>query len=215
MIPDMDSATRKPSRLRDTSSGYGWLSIALHWITGIVVLALLFLGSSISSAAPEERTGAVLLHTSIAISSYAFLWARIVWRFAQGHPGPLPNQRRAFFLIGRAVHYATIVAMALMLVSGPLMAWSAGQPIGVFDWFSIPSPIGAHYALHDFLLWVHSSSAIVIVIGVVLHLGGVYKHAAFDQDGTFGKMLTPAKSGEDRRTPDGAAASAVADTAAR
>jgi cytochrome b561 len=29
----------------------------------------------------------------------------------------------------------------------------------------------------------------VIIIGTILHIGGVYKHAAFNQDGTFSKML--------------------------
>jgi cytochrome b561 len=57
--------------------------------------------------------------------------------------------------------------------------------------FSIPSPMGAHHALRDFLHWVHATSAAVIFAGFLLHLGGVYKHAAFDQDGTLGKMLVP------------------------
>jgi cytochrome b561 len=190
----MSAAASGRSRLRDTAAGYGWISIALHWITGVAVLVLLFVGSSIASA--EDRDGMVLLHTSIALSSYAFLWARIVWRVRTGHPGPLPNQRRSFFLVGKAVHYATLAALALMLVSGPLMVWSGGEGIGMFGWFSIPSPMSAHHALRDFLHGVHATSATVILIAVVLHLGGVYKHAAFDQDGTFGKMLVAAKPGE-------------------
>jgi cytochrome b561 len=205
----MGARAKNSSRFSDTAAGYGWISIALHWVTGVAVIVLLFIGSSISTA--EDRAGTLLLHTSIAVACYAFLWARIVWRFRAGHPGPLPNQRRVFFLIGKAVHYATITAMALMLVSGPLMGWSGGDAIGVFDWFAIPSPMSAHFALHDFLHGVHATSATVIVIGVVLHLGGVYKHAAFDQDGTFGKMLVAARPGEnadkskpkiDRTAPD-------------
>jgi cytochrome b561 len=41
---------------------------------------------------------------------------------------------------------------------------------------------------------LHVWCARVIIIGTVLHLGGVYKHAAFNQDGTFGKMLVPARA---------------------
>jgi cytochrome b561 len=185
----MRKAASRQSRAWDTPSAYGWVSIALHWITGILVIVLLFVGSSISSDDPARRAETLLLHTSIAVLGYAFLWARIVWRVLQKHPGPLPNQKRAFFLIGRAVHYLTIGAMALMLCSGPLMVWSGGDAIGVLDLFSIPSPMGPHPALRDSLHWVHGTCATVILIGIVLHLGGVYKHAAFDQDGTFGKML--------------------------
>ncbi len=192
----MQQASPTHSRAWDTPSGYGWISIALHWITAILVVVLLFVGSSISSDDPELRARTLRLHTSVAILGYGFLWARIVWRFAQGHPGPLPNQKRVFFLIGKAVHYATVGAMALMLCSGPLMVWSGGEAIGVLDLFSIPSPLGPHPALRDLCHWVHATSAKVIVVGFLLHLGGVYKHAAFDQDGTFAKMLIATKPGD-------------------
>lgn len=43
----------------------------------------------------------------------------------------MPGQRRAFFLIGKFVHLATLAAMACMLVSGPLMVWAGGNAIGV------------------------------------------------------------------------------------
>jgi cytochrome b561 len=185
----MRSEPSRRSRAWDTPSTYGWISIALHWITAILVIVLLFVGSSISTTDPEQRSGTVLLHTSIAVLGYAFLWARIIWRFRVGHPGPLPGQKRVFVLIAKAVHYVTIGAMALMLCSGPLMVWSGGEAIGVLDWFAIPSPLAPHHALRDFLHTVHATCAGVIVTAIVLHLGGVYKHAAFDQDGTFGKML--------------------------
>jgi hypothetical protein len=32
-----------------------------------------------------------------------------------------------------------------------------------------------------------------VIIGTMLHIGGVYKHAAFNQDGTFSKMLVASR----------------------
>ena len=52
----------------------------------------------------------------------------------------------------------------------------------------------------------------MIVIGVVLHLGGVYKHAAFDQDGTFGKMLVAASPGDEASANERAAATPLTDS---
>lgn len=180
------------SRLGDTRNGYGWVSIALHWVTAVVIVALLFIGSSISGAEPEQRRDVVLLHTSIAVCAYAVLWWRIVWRFVKGHPGPLAKQPRAFFVIGKYVHFAMLAAVGIMLLSGPLIVWSQGAAIGVFGWFEIPSPLPPSPRLLGFAHALHGNAAIVIAVGLVLHLGGVYKHAAFDQDGTFGKMLVPA-----------------------
>jgi len=180
-------------RALDTSTGYGWISIALHWITAIVVLVLWFIGGSIQSDLATGSSETLYLHTSIAITAYLLLWARVVWRFVKGHPAALPEQRGLFFLVGKYTHYALLVAIGLMLISGPLMAWSRGEPIHVFDWFTIPGPYGANMTIFDATHFVHVWAARVIIIGTVMHLGGVYKHAAFNQDGTFSKMLIAAR----------------------
>ena len=122
------------------------------------------------------------------------LWIRIVWRFKQGHPAAMPEQRGVFYEIGKYTHYAILAAVAAMLISGPLMVWSRGEPIYVFDWFTIPGPFGMNMELYAFLHGIHVWGSRIIIVGTALHLGGVYKHAAFNQDGTFGKMLVAARA---------------------
>jgi len=185
-------------RWRDTRTGYGWLSIALHWLTAIAILTIWFIGSSIQNDLAAGSENSLRLHTSIAISAYVLLWIRVLWRFKQGHPDAMPEQVGFWYQIGKYTHYAILGAVAAMLISGPLMAWSRGMPIYVWDWFTIPGPYGANMAMFDILHTVHVWGSRVIIIGTVLHLGGVYKHAAFNQDGTFGKMLVAAR--EDRST---------------
>ena len=113
-------------RTRDTRTGYGWISIALHWLTAIVILSLWFIGSSIQADVANGSQSTLQLHTSIAISAYVLIWARIVWRFMQGHPGPLTEQAGVFHTIGKYAHYIILIAVAIMLISGPLMVWSRG-----------------------------------------------------------------------------------------
>jgi cytochrome b561 len=180
-------------RTSDTRTGYGWISIALHWLTAIVILTIWFIGSSIQTDVAAGSTSTLRLHTSIAITAYLLLWGRILWRFWQGHPAPLPEQAGVFYQLGKYTHYVMLIAIAAMLVSGPLMVWSRGEAIYVFDWFAIPGPYGAHMWLFTLTHTVHVWCGRVIIVGTLLHLGGVYKHAAFNQDGTFGKMLVAAR----------------------
>jgi cytochrome b561 len=179
-------------RNSDTRTGYGWISIALHWTTAIIVLTIWFIGSSIHSD-PATVQSTLRLHTSIALSAYVLLWVRIVWRFVVGHPGPLPGQTGVFHTIGKYCHYAMLAAIGAMLLSGPMMAWARGDAIAMWNWFSIPPPFGKSIGLFDAMHSVHVWCSRVIIVGTVLHLGGVYKHAAFNQDGTFGKMLVAAR----------------------
>lgn len=181
-------------RASDTKNGYGWVSIALHWVTAALILTIWFIGSSVTAQEDAlERQRTLELHTSIAISAYVLLWARVVWRFVKGHPGPLPGQGGLFYLIGKYTHFAMLAAIAVMLVSGPLMVWARGDAIHVFDWFTIPGPYGASTALADLLHGAHVWCSRIIIVGTLLHIGGVYKHAAFNQDGTFSKMLVAAR----------------------
>jgi cytochrome b561 len=183
-------------RMRDTRTGYGWISIALHWLTAIVILTLWFVGGSIQGGLEAGDDSTLRLHTSIAITAYVLLWFRVIWRFKQKHPGPMREQAGIFYELGKYTHYVILGAVAAMLVSGPLMVWSRGEVIHVWNWFTIPGPFAGSMELFVFFHTIHVWCARVIIIGTLLHLGGVYKHAAFNQDGTFGKMLVAARSEE-------------------
>ena len=126
-------------RTRDTRTGYGWISIALHWLTAIVILTLWFIGSSIQADLATGSTSTLRLHTSIAITAYLLLWARVIWRFKFGHPDAMPEQRGLFYQVGKYTHLLILAAVAGMLCSGPLMVWSRGEPIYVFSMINAPS----------------------------------------------------------------------------
>lgn len=190
--------------LKDTATGYGWISIALHWVTAVVIVYLLFIGSSISGLAGEARDEMVARHTSVAIASYLLLVARVVWRFYYGHPQPTTEQRGWAFTLGKWTHMSMLVALVVQIVTGPIMQWSYGRPIVVYDWLTIPSPIEASFGLASFLHSVHATSAAFIFATVLLHIGGVYKHTAFNQDGTLAKMLVANRQSKPRPAVEGA-----------
>ena len=190
--------------MKDTATGYGWVSIILHWLTAVLILYLLYLGSTIESLEGGDRALAMRRHTSVAVVSYLLLVGRIVWRFALGHPGPTRGQRGLAFSIGKYTHYVILIALIGMLLSGPLMQFSYGRDIEVFDWFTIASPIDASFGLAGFLHKVHAGCALIILLGVILHIGGVYKHTAFNQDGTLAKIIIPGR--QSRQKADNALA---------
>jgi len=78
-------------RLQDTSHGYGWISIALHWLTAAIVLTMWIVGTMSQVASHEDYPALVRLHSTIGVTAYVLLWARIAWRFKIGHPGPRPD----------------------------------------------------------------------------------------------------------------------------
>jgi cytochrome b561 len=184
--------------LNDTATGYGWISIVLHWVTAVLILYLLYLGSTIGSLEGSERELAVWRHTSFAIVSYLILLGRVLWRFIRRHPGPTQEQRGWAFTLGKYTHYGMLIALLLMLISGPLMQLSYGRSIEVFGWFAIPSPSDGAFGFASLLHRIHAGAALFLFLGIVLHIGGVYKHTAFNQDGTLATIIFPGRQSEQK-----------------
>jgi len=161
------------------------------WLTAAIVLTMLMAGT-LSQAGPRRPAdpGLLRLHTSIGITAYALLWGRVIWRFTVGHPGRLPNQGPISFTVGKYFHFALLVAICVMLISGPLVAWSAANPIQVFA-VAIPSPMTEAPGLHRIARNVHGYAGSFIFLGMILHVAAVFKHTVINQDGTFEKIIIP------------------------
>jgi cytochrome b561 len=175
-------------RWRDTRSGYGWVSIALHWLAAALVLTMWTLGTMSQTDVEADAAWYAHLHMSIGVSAYALLWGRILWRFAAGHPDPHAGQSAVLFPVAKYFHYLFLGAIGIMLLSGPLMVWSGGDAIEVFA-FAIPSPFAAWRELHDLLRRVHGVTATVIILGAILHILAALKHIVINRDGTFDKIM--------------------------
>jgi cytochrome b561 len=184
-------------RTSDTSNGYGWISIALHWLTAVIVITMFVIGTMSQSANEADYPRLVHLHTTIGMTTYVALWGRIIWRFAVGHPGPLPKQGMIFFAIGKYFHFVMLIAIAMMLVSGPLMVWTAGEAIHVFA-LTIPSPLGKLEGAQHVLRGAHGYTASFILVATILHVLAVFKHTVLNKDGTFDKIMIAAGGARDR-----------------
>ncbi len=180
------------SILYDSDSVYGWISILLHWFTAIVIIILWFIGKSIVNALPEDVDSQRQLHVSIAASAWLLIVARIIWRLRSGHPH-VRGQTLFIHRVAMVAHYAMLVTVALMLLSGPVMVWSGGHPVSIFGWFSISAPFSESETTKAFAWFIHSNSAFLLMLLVLLHVGGALKHLMFHSDDTIARMIWPGK----------------------
>ena len=186
----------RQSRLYDTGSIYGWISILLHWVTAIIVIALWFIGQSIMNVSLEEVDDRRALHVSVAASAWLLLIVRTLWRFRSGHPH-VRGQSDSIHRIAVVAHYAMLIIMLLMLLSGPLMVWTGGRAIAIFDTICIPGPLGESETLGELAWFIHSNAAMALFWLVILHIGGALKHLMFHADDTIARMIWPGKNTKD------------------
>jgi cytochrome b561 len=177
----------------NSRQGYGWLAIILHWLAAIAVIYLLWTGFAIDAA--EEAGDRALhhaqeeLHISFGMTVILILAARVISSYAQPRPVP-PEQAPALKFAAVATHQLLLLAIILEIVTGPLLEWSHGHAIEVWNWFSVPGPFsGRNRDLHETLETLHGIARWPIVILIALHVLGALKHAMIDRDGVLKRML--------------------------
>ena len=178
--------------MKDTENGYGGVSILLHWVAAITMIALFVLGQAAEDAADSERKSLLGLHISIAISMYLILVGRIGWRLFNGRPRVLIQQSKPLMLLAHWIPIILLAGLALMLLSGPIMV-SKGYPINIFGLISLPSPLGKMETLHEAMEALHKLGAKLLFFAFILHMLGVLKHLIIDRDNTLKRMLVPSK----------------------
>ena len=176
----------------DHKNSYGWVSIALHWLTATLIISLWFIGNSIRSVGAVVSTYLSQLHVSIAAGGYLLFIFRIYWRRKSGHP-KLVGQGDTLHLIGKIAHYLMLAFLIVLLISGPLILWATGADIIIFNSLHIPSPTGYIKGLTALSHSIHYIASTALIILVTLHLSAAFKHMMFHDDETFLRIFWPKK----------------------
>lgn len=170
--------------LRNTTTEWGSLAKALHWIIAIGVFALIYLGlQQDGMVGGDERSRVRFIHASIATVLLLLMTARIIWRFMNdtpAHPdGTTPVQRLAATL----AHWGLYLTVFAQLFAGAMMSGTAGRGLPLFGFLSIPLPVGKSEEGHEFWEEVHEFAWKPLAAIVVLHiLGALYNHFVLKND---------------------------------
>jgi cytochrome b561 len=162
--------------LRDTLSGYGFVSRVLHWGMALAIVGVFGLGLwmvRLDYDSPYRIIGPDI-HRSVGILLLLFLIARVIWRTLNAHPEPsplTPLQYRA----SRAMHWTLYAVLLGVTVSGYFISSADGQPVSVFDWFSVPA-VTKQPGLEDQAGLVHRWLAWGAIILAALHTIAALKH---------------------------------------
>jgi cytochrome b561 len=176
-------------QLTNTKTAFGWVAIALHWISVVGVFWLFFSGDEAGEATTSEaKIPLMQYHISLGACFFLFLASRVIWSFTQ--PKPVSLSPSKLDIVAKAVQHLFLAMIAILIISGPLAVWSNAYPIQVFDWFAIPSPFSVkNEGLHELAGTIHSTVRKAFWPLLVLHLLGVGKSLVINKDRTLQRML--------------------------
>lgn len=174
----------------DTRSGYGWTSIALHWIVAVQMIALFFIGEQFEDLGRDEGAYLRALHISLGSIAFVFVFARLAWRVAQVSPQKADDPK-LLMLLSIGVQWGLLLAAVVLVVTGPLSIWTVGRPINVFGLFELASPLARNRELHEVMEEIHGIASKLLIPLFLLHVLGALKHAVINRDGILLRMVRP------------------------
>lgn len=187
-------------QLRNTTAGYGWLMITVHWLVAVAVIGLFASGWWMVDLSyySEWYNLAPYLHKSVGLLLVAVMVLRLSWRLADRKPRPLPGHSRFEVVGARLAHWLLYLLTLVVLISGYLITTSDGSSVQLFNWFSVPSVTGEVQALELVVGDIHYWSAWALVALAAVHALAGLKHHFIDRDATLSRILTARQARQTR-----------------
>lgn len=172
--------------LKSSADRYGAVAVTIHWVTAILIVALL--GSGFRAAAttdPLVKAEILRFHISIAIAVLALTTFRIVWWWRFDHkPSPVSGSVLWQERVAQAVHVLFYVVILGMTASGIGMLALSGAAPTIFGGVSVSLP--------DFWKYPpripHGIGARLLLALLAVHLGAALYHHFIRRDGLFWRM---------------------------
>jgi cytochrome b561 len=174
--------------VRTEPDRFSGLQQVLHWLTAIMVLAMLFIGVSMVSTLKPHFLTLISIHKPLGIAILALALLRLGVRWGLGSP-PLPaDLPRVQALAARLSH----VVLYLLMIVMPLVGWgmlsAGGYPVVLYGSFHLPEILPHDDQLHAILRMTHTVLAYVFFATILLHVAAALFHALIRRDGVFRAM---------------------------
>lgn len=178
--------------LKDTSQGYGLITILIHWITGLLILGLFGLGIYMTGLGyydPWYHKGP-WVHVSLGLLLFVLMVVRLVWRSKNATPVAL-HSHSAANIAATATKHSLYLLLFVVMISGYLINTAEGKSASFFDWLSVPSLMILSATQVDWLGRIHLWGAWLIIALVVLHTVGALIHHFVWRDRTLIRIIKP------------------------
>lgn len=183
--------------LKDSSNGYGLVSILIHWISAVLILFLFGLGVYMVDLTyyDDWYHKGPELHVSLGLLVLLIMLARIVWRIINPTPIDLPakpvQQKTA-----KLVKLALYLFIFVVITSGYLITTAEGQAASMFNIIKFPVITQLSSANVDLAGEIHEYFAWAIIALVVLHALGALFHHLVMRDRTLVRIFKPVKKSD-------------------
>jgi cytochrome b561 len=183
-------AERPVTNWRNTTQRYGTLSIGLHWLMLLLLIAV-YATIELRGEFPKGSDARDMMktwHFMLGLSVFVLVWIRLVANFMGPEPRIEPEPPRWQALIGKAMHLALYALMIGMPLAGWVLLSAEGEPIPFFG-LHLPALVAASETLADTVKEIHEAGGTIGYFLIGLHAAAALFHHYSTRDNTLLRML--------------------------
>jgi cytochrome b561 len=169
---------------------YDTLTIALHWITALLLVAqfaFAFAHDQVSDA--ETRRALLAAHRSLGAIMWFVVAGRLLWRVLwmrlPAFPATMTNWHKLGTKLSEWALYALLLTQPLSGVAASVLR---GRPFDLF-WTQVPALVRPDQSLATALQSLHMLGAYFLAGLVLIHASAAILHRVIADDGVLGSMM--------------------------
>lgn len=173
------------------SARFDQTSIALHWLTVILIVAQ-FASAWLHEAIDHETSFAMVLltmHRTTGGLTWIVAVARLVWRRYFAHLPPFPpSMPKLQQSIAKTNEYGLYALLLVQPITGLGNVLFHGRPFSLLIW-EVPALLESNPAIRGVFVEAHEFGAKALVVLIGLHAGAALFHHLVLRDGVLQRML--------------------------
>jgi cytochrome b561 len=196
----MNAESTAPTAHDPTRGRHETLTIALHWVTALLVctqIALAILHDQVGDAG--IRRAVLAAHRSLGVAIWLLVMGRLAWRLLGMRLLPFPASMPRWHQWGARVSewglYGLLIAQPLSGIAATVLL---GRPFDVLG-IQVPALMASHKAWAMTAQELHSLGALGLVSLALVHASAAILHRVIADDGVLDSMLPLPRKGRGTR----------------
>jgi cytochrome b561 len=176
---------------KNTAQSFGLITILIHWIMAILIIALFVVGKymlSLDYYDPFYHSGP-WWHKNFGLLLTVLLIYRIVWKLRNQKVKPLDSYKNYEINLAKLIQTLLYISLIVCCISGVMISTAKGVGISFFDLFEIPAMIAKGKQQSELAGEIHYFATYTLIILACLHMLAALKHHFFDKDITLTRIF--------------------------
>jgi len=179
--------------LKDSRTGYGFITIIFHWVSAPLIIFLFGLGVYMRGLdyysiwyhrAPE-------IHIAIGLFVFLLMLVRLIWRSTNKSPDAIPTISKQTLLAAYAAKMALYAFVFVICITGYLITTAEGGAASFFSIINIPATLELSGDNIDRAGFIHKYAAWGLMGIVVIHAAAALFHHFVKRDKTLVRIIKP------------------------